>query len=70
MNRNTPAWQTSMHRPQLVQFAAVTTGVPAPFSAGLMTWTSGQTLKQSPQSSHAPRRAAATRTTEAFPIRL
>jgi hypothetical protein len=35
-----------------------------------MTWTSGQTLKQSPQSSHAPRRAAATRTTEAFPIRL
>ena len=64
--------QTSMHRPQLVQWPDVMTGpkpLSAPFSAGRMTWCSGHTAKQSMQSSHCSRSTADTRSTAPSPSR-
>ena len=73
----------SMQRPQLVQLTFRIVGpcsnaspffpVPAPgmipFKAGLITWGSGQTLKQSRQSLHFSRRAASTRSRAAGAIK-
>jgi len=55
---------TSMQRPQLVHWLDKITGLiplEAPFKAGLMIWGSGQTAKQSMQSSQASRFTALTR---------
>jgi len=58
-----------MQRPQLVQSRATMTRVDwsTPRSAGVITWGSGQTSKQSPQSLHASLATAAMRTGDATP---
>ena len=69
--RKTSFEQTSMQRPQLLQSPDKTTGLEpgAPRSAGVMTWGSGQTAKQSMQSSQAARASALTRSRLLAPTR-